>query len=106
MERTSITNEGIVMNQLITRPKRRSRALVGSTMAMLVALPLGAALGMGTAAGAAVLPSTTTDTSSRTAGDKTEKTAESTLGDAVPWTADMAEDAAAQADAAEGFDAL
>ena len=65
------------MNRIITRPQRRSRALLGSTMAMLVALPLAAVLGMGAAADAAEPPSTTTDRSSQTAGDKTDKTPES-----------------------------
>ena len=54
-------------------------------MAMLVALPLAAVLGMGAAAHAAEPDSTPTDRSSQTAGDKTEKTPETTLRESVPW---------------------
>ncbi|HSF35420.1 MAG TPA: ThuA domain-containing protein [Nocardioides sp.] len=99
------------MNRLITRLQRRSRVAVGSSMALLVALPLGAGVGLASSATAA--PSTelatATSTDDRTASDRTGKNqkntgAESTLGDAVPWTADPAASAAAAAE--ESFDAL
>jgi PKD repeat protein/glucose/arabinose dehydrogenase len=112
MERTSVTTEGIVMNRIITRLQRRSRVVVGSSMALLVSLPLGAGVGLASSATAA--PSTeraaaTAPDDRATASDRTEskqkKTeAESTLGEAVPWTADPVASAAAAAE--ESFDAL
>ena len=99
------------MNRLITRLQRRSRVAVGSSMALLVALPLGA--GDGLASSATAAPSTelatATSTDDRTASDRTGKNpknteADSTLGDAAPWTADPAASAAAAAE--ESFDAL
>ncbi|MCP3420983.1 ThuA domain-containing protein [Nocardioides pinisoli] len=99
------------MNRLITRLQRRSRVAVGSTMALIVSLPLGATIGLASAASAA--PSTelsaATSSDDRTASDRTGKNqkkteAESTLGDAVPWTADPKASAAAAAE--ESFDAL
>src|SRR5687768_9485280 len=111
MERTSVTREGIVMNRLITRLQRRSRVAVGSTMALIVSLPLGATIGLAAAATAAPSP----EPAAATAPDDRAKTSEeaaktgkrdtaSTLGDAVPWTADPAASAAAAAE--ESFDAL
>ena len=103
MERT-VTTEGIVMNTLITRLQRRSRLVVGSTMAVIVSLPLGAAIGLAPASSAAV-PSPATERASTTSDDstkapdasvkKSKKSTSSTLGEAVPWTADP--EASAQA---------
>ena len=82
------------MNRLITRLQRRSRVAVGSTMAMIVSLPLGATIGLASTATAAPSPepAAATDTQAKKAPQGTGKagTAEtaSTLGDAVPWTAD------------------
>ncbi len=100
------------MNRLITRLQRRSRVAVGSSMALLVSLPLGAGVGLASSATAA--PSTeraaaTAPDDRATASDRTEKKqrkseTESALGDAVPWTADPAASAAAAAE--ESFDAL
>ncbi len=108
MERTSITNEGIVMNRIITRPRKRSRALLGSTMAMLVALPLGAALGASaaTASTAEPSPAAATTTPEKSSEKASSSEAKNTLGEAVPWTAGRAASAAAEAEAAEAFDAL
>lgn len=99
------------MNRLITRLHRRSRVAVGSTMALIVSLPLGATIGLAAAATAAPSPepaaATAPDDRAKTS-EKTAKTGErataSTLGDAVPWTADPAASAAAAAE--EPFDAL
>ncbi|MCF6376869.1 ThuA domain-containing protein [Nocardioides KLBMP 9356] len=94
------------MNRLITRPGRRARATLGSTMAMLVALPLGAALGMAPAVAAPEAPAPAASSTSSTT-DKTGSTdTSSTLGEAVPWTDERANKAAAAAAAAESFDAL
>ena len=98
------------MNRLITRLQRRSRVAVGSTMALIVSLPLGATIGLASTATAAPSPepAAATDTQAKKAPTGTEKagTAEtaSTLGDAVPWTADPKASAAAAAE--ESFDAL
>ncbi len=95
------------MNHIITRPQRRSRALLGSTMAMLVALPLSATLGMGATASAATpdrepAPART----SEPVAEKSSPADEATwLGDAVPSVAKRAlKEAAAAADGS--FDAL
>ena len=97
MERTSITNEGIVMNRIITRPRKRSRALLGSTMAMLVALPLGAALGASaaTASTAEPSPAAATTTPEKSSEKASSAEAKNTLGEAVPSTAGRAASAAA-----------
>ena len=102
------------MNRLITRLQRRSRVAVGSTMAVIVSLPLGASIGLASASSAAVpspaieRASTTSDDQGETprkAGKNKERSEqESVLGDAVPWTADPA--ASAEAAAEESFDAL
>jgi PKD repeat protein/glucose/arabinose dehydrogenase len=102
------------MNRLITRLQRRSRVAVGSTMAVIVSLPLGASIGLASASSAAVpspaieRASTTSDDQAETprkAGKNKERSEqESVLGDAVPWTADPA--ASAEAAAEESFDAL
>lgn len=99
------------MNRLITRLQRRSRVAVGSTMAMIVSLPLGASIGLASASSAAVpspateRASTTSDDQATTPGKNGKRTKDSsTLGDAVPWTADPAASAAAAAE--ESFDAL
>ena len=100
------------MNRLITRLQRRSRVAVGSTMAMIVSLPLGATIAMASTASAAV-PDLAPERSSATTSDDVKKAArkavrkarqESALGDAVAWTADPAASAAAAAE--ESFDAL
>ena len=44
------------MNRLITRLQRRSRVAVGSTMALIVSLPLGATIGLASTATAAPSP--------------------------------------------------
>jgi len=114
MERTSVTTEGIVMNRLITRLQRPSRIAVGSTMALIVSLPLGAAIGLGATAAGAAVPSQAPDPVTATgtqvekrAGDTSGKKAgdQAPEGNAVAWTADRAASAAAAA-AAEPFDAL
>ena len=98
------------MNRLITRLQRRSRVAVGSTMALIVSLPLGATIGLASTATAAPSPepAAATDIQAKKAPEGTGKagTAEtaSTLGDAVPWTADPKASAAAAAE--ESFDAL
>ena len=95
------------MNRIITRPRGRARAALGSTMAMLVALPLGAALGMGPAAATPAAP--TAAASTATPQEKVQDTAaqaEPTLGQAVPWTAGRQSKAEAAAAAAGSFDAL
>ncbi len=95
------------MNRIITRPQRRSRALLGSTMAMLVALPLGAALGATAASAAEARPTPTEATATTSSKPKATATEDARpLSEAVPWTADRAASAAAQADAAETFQAL
>src|SRR6478736_7568018 len=110
MERTSVTREGIVMNRLITRLQRRSRVAVGSTMALIVSLPLGATIGLASTATAAPSPepAAATDIQAKKALQGTGKAGKaesaSTLGDAVPWTADPKASAAAAAE--ESFDAL
>lgn len=98
------------MNRLITRLQRRSRVAVGSTMALIVSLPLGATIGLASTAAAAPSPepSAATDTQAKKAPKAAEKSGStetaSTLGDAVPWTADPKASAAAAAE--ESFDAL
>ena len=98
------------MNRLITRLHRRSRLAVGSTMALIVSLPLGATIGLASTATAAPSPerAAATDTPAKKAAKGSEKagatTTASTLGDAVPWTADPKASAAAAAE--ESFDAL
>src|SRR6478736_6734518 len=109
MERTSVTREGIVMNRLITRLQRRSRVAVGSTMALIVSLPLAATIGLASTATAAPSPEpAATDIQAKKAPQGTGKAGKaetaSTLGDAVPWTADPEASAAAAAE--ESFDAL
>ncbi|MBL0747088.1 ThuA domain-containing protein [Nocardioides baculatus] len=104
------------MNSLITRLQRRSRVVVGSSMAVIVALPLAAALGMGVSAAAAAETgraadtARTTTTSDKTSGkssDKSSDTSSTKLGKAEPWTLGQTADAAAEAAAAgEQFDAL
>ena len=95
------------MNRIITRPRGRARAALGSTMAMLVALPLGAALGMGPAAATPAAPTAaaSTATSQEEVQDAAAQ-AEPTLGRAVPWTAGRQSKAEAAAAAAGSFDAL
>ena len=99
------------MNRLITRLQRRSRVAVGSTMALIVSLPLGATIGLAATATAAPSPErpAATDSQAKKAPKGSEKAAKgetaSTLGDAVPWTADPKASAAAAA-ADESFDAL
>ncbi|MFC7725283.1 ThuA domain-containing protein [Nocardioides sp. GCM10028917] len=83
-------------------------------MALIVSLPLGATIGLASTATAAPSPATATasapDDKAKTSptSEKSEKSAttetESTLGDAVPWTADPKASAAAAAE--ESFDAL
>ena len=98
------------MNRLITRLQRRSRVAVGSTMALIVSLPLGATIGLASTATAAPSPerAAATDTPAKKAPKGSEKAGRdetaSTLGDAVPWTADPKASAAAAAE--ESFDAL
>lgn len=113
------------MNHLITRLRKGSRLALGSSLATIVALPLGATVGLGLtapAAGAAVpeatapavaaAPETPGESgdhgdhdhgTSQTLDEALGRTAESVpLSKAVPWTADEA--ATARAD--ESFDAL
>lgn len=98
------------MNRLITRLQRRSRVAVGSTMALIVSLPLGATIGLASTATAAPSPepAAATDIQAKKAPEGTGKAGKaetaSTLGDAVPWTADPKASAAAAAE--ESFDAL
>ena len=98
------------MNRLITRLQRRSRVAVGSTMALIVSLPLGATIGLASTATAAQSPepAAATDIQAKKAPQGTGKAGKaetaSTLGDAVPWTADPKASAAAAAE--ESFDAL
>ena len=83
------------MNRLITRLQKRSRVAVGSTMAVIVSLPLGASIGLASASSAAVpspaieRASTTSDNQAETPrknGKSKESTKEkSTLGDVVAW---------------------
>ncbi|QSF56523.1 ThuA domain-containing protein [Nocardioides sp. zg-1228] len=103
------------MNRLITRLQKHSRAAVGSTMALIVSLPLGATIGLASTASAAVpdaapdrasAPAEKANKATKKATKKADLTPaqESTLGEAVPWTADADASAAAAAD--ESFDAL
>ncbi len=92
------------MNRIITQPKRRSRAVVGSTIAMLVALPLSVALGLGASASAGAgdgdkAPAGTSQESSP-GGEVTE------LGKAKPWPPASIASAEVEAAAAGSFDAL
>ena len=95
------------MNHIITRPQRRSRALLGSTMAMLVALPLAATLGIGATASAAApdrepAPASTSEPATEKSAPADDAT---WLGDAVPSVAKRAlREAAAAEDGS--FDAL
>jgi hypothetical protein len=89
------------MNRIITQPKRRSRAVVGSTIAMLVALPLSVALGLGASASAGAgdgdkAPAGTSQESSP-GGEGTE------LGKAKPWPPASIASAEVEAAAAEQY---
>ncbi|MQW74974.1 DUF1349 domain-containing protein [Nocardioides sp. dk4132] len=106
------------MHQLITRLRKGSRTALGSTLATIVALPLGATVGLGLSASAAqaTAPEKTSSASAKASERPTPKAAKGEkgkqgrkalresvpLGAAVPWTAD----AAAEAEADEQFDAL
>ena len=92
------------MKTIITRLQRRSRATLGSTMALLVALPMGAAIGLtATSASAAVPPAPSSATTSDTSTPAKTKTK---LGEAVPWTEERAAKAAEQGVAGDAFKAM
>ncbi|WP_246850470.1 ThuA domain-containing protein [Nocardioides xinjiangensis] len=90
------------MNRLITQLQGRSRAALGSTMAMLVALPLGATLGLSAAPAGAAVPDRPTKEASSSEKRQPEQ---DVIGEATPWTAPSAAASAAAA-AEESFDAL
>ncbi|WP_318151975.1 ThuA domain-containing protein [Nocardioides hwasunensis] len=99
------------MNTLITRLQRHARVAVGSTMAMVVSLPLGASIALAAPASAAA-PERAAATSEKAADEDatTTKKADTSAekapeGNAVPWTADPKASAKAAA-SAEQFDAL
>ncbi len=88
------------MKNIITRLRKRSRSTLGSSLAMIVALPLSAAVGLSltaTAADAAAPSAAPAKVAAASA-----KSAIAPLGKAVPWTANAAATAAAE----EQFDAL
>lgn len=85
------------MKNVITRLRRRSRATLGTTVALIVSLPLGAAAVAAPSAAAATVPA------SEPVQAAAKDPAASSVPGAVPWTAERA--AAAAADG-ESFDAL
>src|SRR4051794_16057334 len=103
MERIPSPTKGIVMNPIITRLTTRSRARLGSTMALIVALPMGAVLGLSAPAANAAEPAP--GASSATSAPAAER-AGAPAGNAVPWISDRAAKAAAAGAAGDQFDAL
>ena len=91
------------MNTIITRLTRRSRARLGATMALIVALPMGAALGLSAPAANAAEPAPATSSATST---PTAKKASAPAGNAVPWTSRRAAKAAVAGAAGDQFDAL
>ncbi|TWG99002.1 glucose/arabinose dehydrogenase [Nocardioides sp. J9] len=86
------------MKNVITRLRRGSRTTLGATVAMIVSLPLGAAALAGPAAAAPVA-----DRAAAPAQGTSALKEAAPPSNAVPWTADKAAAAAAEADE---FDAL
>ena len=73
------------MNRLITRLQRRSRVAVGSTMALIVSLPLGATIGLAATATAAPSPATATaDTPAKKASEGSEKAGTTSSAATIP----------------------